>query len=127
MPIDHTPALLPPICTANLIACSRIRRARVVGPPQGPDKFRPGRPRSFGHALGDRRSNHLWHGFANVTFTQNQYIMLRWTLAFLVIAIIAAVFGFGGVAAGAAGIAKVLFFIFLVLFVLSLIRGSAST
>ena len=38
--------------------------------------------------------------------------MLRWTVIFLVIAIIAAIFGFGGIAAGAAGIAKVLFFIF---------------
>ncbi len=50
---------------------------------------------------------------------------VRWTLTFLVIAIIAAVLGFGGVASGAAGIAKVLFFVFLVLFILSLIRGGA--
>ena len=41
--------------------------------------------------------------------------MLRWTVIFLVIAIIAAVFGFGGIAAGAAGIAKILFFIFLII------------
>jgi uncharacterized membrane protein YtjA (UPF0391 family) len=40
-------------------------------------------------------------------------IMLRWTIIFLVVAIIAAIFGFGGIAASAAGIAKVLFFIFL--------------
>ena len=49
--------------------------------------------------------------------------LLRWTLIFLVIALIAAVFGFGGVAAGAATIGKVLFFIFIVLFVVSLIMG----
>jgi uncharacterized membrane protein YtjA (UPF0391 family) len=49
--------------------------------------------------------------------------MLRWTVIFLVIAIIAAVFGFGNIAAGATDIAKILFFIFLVLFVLSLIFG----
>lgn len=49
--------------------------------------------------------------------------MLRWTVTFLVIAIIAAIFGFGGIAAGAAGIAKILFVIFLVLFVISLIFG----
>jgi uncharacterized membrane protein YtjA (UPF0391 family) len=49
--------------------------------------------------------------------------MLRWTVIFLIVAIIAAVFGFGGIAAGAASIAKVLFFIFLVLFILSLIFG----
>jgi uncharacterized membrane protein YtjA (UPF0391 family) len=49
--------------------------------------------------------------------------MLRWTLIFLVIAIIAAIFGFGGIYAAATDIARILFFIFLVLFILSLIRG----
>jgi uncharacterized membrane protein YtjA (UPF0391 family) len=34
--------------------------------------------------------------------------MLRWTVIFLIVAIIAAIFGFGGIAAGAAGIAKFL-------------------
>ena len=53
-------------------------------------------------------------------------IMLRWSVAFLIIAIIAAVFGFGGVAAGAASIAKILFVVFLVLFVISLIFGRRS-
>jgi uncharacterized membrane protein YtjA (UPF0391 family) len=51
--------------------------------------------------------------------------MLRWTITFLVIALVAALFGFGGIATGAASIAKVLFFIFLVLFVLSLIFGAS--
>ena len=46
--------------------------------------------------------------------------LLRWTLIFLVIALIAAVFGFGGVAAGAAQIGKILFFVFIVLFLVSL-------
>jgi uncharacterized membrane protein YtjA (UPF0391 family) len=50
--------------------------------------------------------------------------MLRWTITFIILAIIAAAFGFGGIAAGAASIAKVLFFIFLILFVVSLIRGN---
>ena len=40
--------------------------------------------------------------------------MLRWTVIFLVVAIIAAIHGFGGVADGAASIAKILLFIFLV-------------
>jgi uncharacterized membrane protein YtjA (UPF0391 family) len=53
-------------------------------------------------------------------------IMLRWTVIFLVVAIIAAIFGFGGVAAGAAGIAKILFFIFIVLFLVSLIFGRSA-
>ena len=49
--------------------------------------------------------------------------MLRWALAFFVIAIIAAVFGFGGISVAAAGIAKILFFIFLVLFLVALLSG----
>ena len=51
--------------------------------------------------------------------------MLRWTLIFLVVALIAALFGFGEIAAGAAAIAKVIFFIFLVLFVITLIMRLA--
>ena len=47
--------------------------------------------------------------------------MLRWSIAFFLIALVAAVFGFGGIAAGAATIGRVLFFVFLVLFLLSLI------
>jgi uncharacterized membrane protein YtjA (UPF0391 family) len=50
--------------------------------------------------------------------------MLRWTITFLVIALIAALFGFGGIAAGAAEIAKIIFYIFLVFFVISLISGA---
>jgi uncharacterized membrane protein YtjA (UPF0391 family) len=52
--------------------------------------------------------------------------MLRWTVTFLIIAIVAAIFGFTGIASGAATIAKVIFFIFLVLFILSLIRGRSN-
>jgi uncharacterized membrane protein YtjA (UPF0391 family) len=51
-------------------------------------------------------------------------VMLGWSLAFFIIAIIAGVFGFTGISAAAAGIAKILFFVFLVLFVLSLIFGA---
>jgi uncharacterized membrane protein YtjA (UPF0391 family) len=49
--------------------------------------------------------------------------MLRWALAFFIVAIIAAVFGFAGIAVAAAGIAKLLFYLFLILFVLALIGG----
>jgi uncharacterized membrane protein YtjA (UPF0391 family) len=52
--------------------------------------------------------------------------MLRWSMIFLVIAIIAAVFGFGGIAADAAVIAKVLFYIFIGVFVITLIAGVAA-
>lgn len=48
--------------------------------------------------------------------------MLRWTISFLIIALIAGLFGFGGIAEGAASIAKILFCIFIALFVLSLIK-----
>lgn len=49
--------------------------------------------------------------------------MLRWALAFFVIAIIAAVFGFAGIAVAAAGIAKLLFYLFLILFLVALVGG----
>ncbi len=49
--------------------------------------------------------------------------MLRWTLIFLVVAIIAAIFGFGSVAADTTSVAKIFFYIFLILFVLTLIVG----
>jgi len=54
---------------------------------------------------------------------QEQSIMLRWALIFLVVALLAALFGFTGIAAGAASIGRFLFFLFLVLFVISLILG----
>jgi len=49
--------------------------------------------------------------------------MLRWALAFFIVALFAAVFGFLGIAVAAAGIARLLFFIFLVLFLVSLVGG----
>jgi uncharacterized membrane protein YtjA (UPF0391 family) len=53
--------------------------------------------------------------------------MLRWTVVFLVVAIIAGLFGFTEVYAPAVLIAKVLFFVFLVLFVVSLLFGTRTT
>jgi uncharacterized membrane protein YtjA (UPF0391 family) len=52
--------------------------------------------------------------------------MLRWTLLFLVVAIVAGIFGFAGVMVAAAGIAKLLFYVFLVLFVFSLAMSIVS-
>lgn len=49
--------------------------------------------------------------------------MLKWTVTFLVVAIVAALFGFTGIAGASIGIAKVLFFIFLALFVVTLVAG----
>jgi uncharacterized membrane protein YtjA (UPF0391 family) len=52
--------------------------------------------------------------------------MLRFALAFFIVAIIAAIFGFGGIAAGATEIAKLLFFIFVVVFLVTLVWGLIS-
>ena len=52
--------------------------------------------------------------------------MLRWALAFFVVAIVAGIFGFAGIAQNAEGIGKVLFFLFLVLAVVSLFFGRRS-
>lgn len=41
--------------------------------------------------------------------------MLRYSVTFLIIALIAAIFGFGGIASGAVEIAKILFFVFIVI------------
>ena len=51
------------------------------------------------------------------------FFMLRWTIIFLVVALIAALLGFTGIASGAAAIAKIFFYIFIVLFLISLIAG----
>jgi uncharacterized membrane protein YtjA (UPF0391 family) len=50
--------------------------------------------------------------------------MLRWAVAFFVVAIVAAIFGFGDIAAAATGVAKILFYVFLILFLISLISGA---
>jgi uncharacterized membrane protein YtjA (UPF0391 family) len=50
--------------------------------------------------------------------------MLKWTVTFLIIAIIAGIFGFTGIESGAVSIAKTIFFIFLVLVVLSFVLGA---
>lgn len=47
--------------------------------------------------------------------------MLRYAVAFLVIALVAGLIGFSGLAAGAVSVAKILFLIFLALFFVSLV------
>jgi uncharacterized membrane protein YtjA (UPF0391 family) len=49
--------------------------------------------------------------------------MLRWALAFAILALVAGVLGFGGLAGDFAYLAKILLFVFLVLFIVSLIFG----
>ncbi|XXX82812.1 DUF1328 domain-containing protein [Sorangium sp. So ce134] len=58
-----------------------------------------------------------------VNSPDQEVIMLSWSVAFFIVAIIAAIFGFGGIAASAASVAKLLFVIFLVLAVVSLAFG----
>ncbi|MGD1089331.1 MAG: DUF1328 domain-containing protein [Verrucomicrobiota bacterium] len=52
--------------------------------------------------------------------------MLRWTIIFLIIALVAGLLGFTAIAGTAMGIAKILFFIFLILFLVSLILHLAA-
>jgi len=49
--------------------------------------------------------------------------MLRYTLIFLIIALIAGALGFFNIAGAASEIARILFFVFLVCFVVTLIFG----
>jgi uncharacterized membrane protein YtjA (UPF0391 family) len=59
-------------------------------------------------------------------FTRWEPIMslLKWSLFFLLFAVVAAIFGFTGLAEDAAGIAKVLFVIFLVIAAAFVILGA---
>ena len=53
--------------------------------------------------------------------------MLRWSLIFLIVALIAALFGFGVIEGYSLMAAKITFFVFLVLFVVSLLLGNGRT
>jgi uncharacterized membrane protein YtjA (UPF0391 family) len=57
---------------------------------------------------------------------EEENVMLRWALIFLVVAIVAGIFGFAGIMIAAAGIAKLLFYLFLLLFLVSLVMGLVS-
>ena len=52
--------------------------------------------------------------------------MLRWAMAFLILALVAAVLGFGGVAVAATGIARFLFYLFLLVFLVTLVAHLTS-
>ena len=60
------------------------------------------------------------------TFFSKGFIMLHWSLVFLIIALVAGFFGFFGLEGLAMEIAKVLFFVFLVIFIISLLAGRRS-
>ena len=61
-------------------------------------------------------------------YSSRGFLVLHYSVVFLVIALIAAIFGFGGIASGAVEIAKMLFFIFAIMavisFVVSLVKKS---
>ena len=50
--------------------------------------------------------------------------MLRWSISFLILALIAGVLGFGGIANASVDIAKLLFFVFAVLFLISAVAAA---
>ena len=52
--------------------------------------------------------------------------MLRWALAFAVLALIAGLLGFGGLAGDFSYFARILLFVFLILFIVSLVFGRGS-
>ncbi|QQR50510.1 DUF1328 domain-containing protein [Candidatus Nomurabacteria bacterium] len=51
--------------------------------------------------------------------------MLKWSVIFLIIAIIAGLLGFTTIAGTSIAIAKILFFVFLVIFIITLLIGGA--
>jgi uncharacterized membrane protein YtjA (UPF0391 family) len=67
----------------------------------------------IGHVFAKREGNSLSN--------QIYRTMIKWSITFLVIALIAGVLGFGGIAAGAAGIAKIIFYIFLVVLAVTVV------
>lgn len=50
-------------------------------------------------------------------------MLLKWALAFFILAVVTAVLGFGGIASGAASIAQILFYIFVAVFIISFVVG----
>lgn len=86
-------------------------------------KKAPDRSRRYSVPAADFRNDRFSIAASLPARPGNRSTLLRWTVVFLLVAIIAAVFGFGGIASEAAWIAKVLLFVFLVFFVVSLVLG----
>jgi uncharacterized membrane protein YtjA (UPF0391 family) len=80
-------------------------------------------------SVGNVRIRHWWcgvaHGYGplNRSHVEQEGIMLRYALIFLVIALLASAFGMFGLSGVAMEAARILFFVFLVLLVISLITG----
>jgi uncharacterized membrane protein YtjA (UPF0391 family) len=69
----------------------------------------------------DARAEKLESAVCNTIHFLGGGEMLRWSLGFLIVALVAAIFGFAGLAIAAAGIAKILFYLFVILFLASLL------
>ena len=52
--------------------------------------------------------------------------MFRWSMVFLIIAVLSAIVGFGGIGLGGESIAKIVFYVFSALFFLSLVEEKPS-
>src|SRR5260370_26175175 len=59
----------------------------------------------------------------SIVHARKEQFMLRWALAFLLIALVAGLLGFWALEGLAMCIAKVLFIVFLILFIISLVAG----
>jgi uncharacterized membrane protein YtjA (UPF0391 family) len=78
--------------------------------------------RSFG-VLRMARSLLYPRGLTHHHSKSKEYIMLTWTLIFLVISLIAGALGFSGISGAAATVARVLFLVFLIALVVAIILG----
>jgi uncharacterized membrane protein YtjA (UPF0391 family) len=71
----------------------------------------------------DRPPRSLWNSGGFSFHNLENHTMLRYSIIFLMVALIAGVFGFTTVAGTAATAAQLLFFVFLVMFIVTLVVG----
>jgi uncharacterized membrane protein YtjA (UPF0391 family) len=104
------------------VVIGRAARPRSPNPPQAQSP-------SFGitFAIPQRNGTYAELLIDQEFHAKGYKTMLRWAIAFFVLALIAGVMGFGGLEGQLASIAKILVFVFLVLFVVSLIFGRSTT
>ncbi len=62
-------------------------------------------------------------GSAYMTYASRVFVMLSWTLTFLVVALLSALLGFTGLAGTATAVAKMMFGLFLIIFLVSAFWG----
>jgi len=115
----QTNAILPPVLTGNFLVKTPTKSQVRPESRLQVSKLRPEGTASRPHlAKNGKQMRKLIRDVEGSLMS-----LLKWSLAFLVIAGIAALFGFGGIAEGATDIAQVLFFIFLVIFAILGVLG----